>query len=50
MIITFSFNYITLLLMMLADCCMPRRREWCTMEAKATAAAMVHWGWFVCFT
>ncbi len=31
--ITFSFNYITLLLMMSADCCMPRRREWCTMEA-----------------
>jgi hypothetical protein len=31
--ITLSFNYITLLLMMSADCCMPRRREWCTMEA-----------------
>ncbi len=33
MIITFSFNYITLLLMMSADYCMPRHREWCTMEA-----------------
>jgi hypothetical protein len=30
---TFSFNYITLLLMMLADFCMPQHWEWCTMEA-----------------
>ncbi len=29
----FSFNYIAMLLIMLADCCMPRRREWCNMEA-----------------
>ncbi len=33
MIINYSFNYITLLLIMLADCCMPRRQDWCTMEA-----------------
>ncbi len=33
MIITFGFNYITLLLMMLADVCMPQRWEWCTLEA-----------------
>jgi hypothetical protein len=33
MIITFSFNYMTLLLVMLAGCCMPWCREWCTMEA-----------------
>ncbi len=34
MIISFSFNYITLLLLMPADCCMPWCWEWCTMKAK----------------
>ncbi len=29
----FFFNCITLLHMLLADCCMPWHREWCTMEA-----------------
>jgi hypothetical protein len=33
MMINFSFNYITLLLILLADCCMPWRQEWRTMEA-----------------
>jgi hypothetical protein len=33
MIINFSFNHITLLLIMSADYCMPQHREWCTMEA-----------------
>jgi hypothetical protein len=48
MIITFSFNYITLLHMMLADCCMHEVVQ--HGGRGAMAAAMVLRGWFVCFT